>query len=223
MTVSPLMIFTSDRLKGVGRFVCASALCLSFCVPASLIRASTLDPEARHKAKLIADDTAWVLPRSGYRAPHPLGVQTLSIESQESKRKQPFSVLKVYQYHYDLMQARVLSVDTDNARLLSSRIIHSVHLPLSAAEITYASRLIQSNRYVIGQLRKEQVKRGVSAFVLITELDVKASIYEPMNPEHACYRQRCALMSLFDETHTVFAAEPVVNLQTQQVNFLGNP
>jgi len=87
-------------------------------------------------------------------------------------------------------------------------------------EISFARELLSSQEDILAQLRDEQVRRGVSAFVELSQLDVKASVFEPLDTSHPCYRQRCALMSLFDQTRTVFSIEPVINLQTIQVDLL---
>lgn len=199
------------------------AMCVSFCMPVSASLASTLDPQAQVKARQIADQTLWQQPRSNNENRHPLGVQTLSIEALESKHRSAASVLTVYQYHYDLKQARKLTVDTGHAQLLKSQAVNSVHLPLNQTEINYATRLLQARAEIIEQLRNEQIKRGRTAFSSLSELDVKASIHEPLDASDPCYRQRCALLSLFDNTRTVFSAEPVVNLETQQIKRLGVP
>lgn len=202
-------------------------LCLSFCMPVSIILASTLDPQARQQAQLVANSTDWIQsglqPKAGHKNPHPLGVQTLSIEIQESKGNLQPSVLRVYQYHYDLLQARLLRVDVFNSQVLKSQLVNSVHLPLNQAEIDHATMLLQKHNAIIQQLRDEQISRGNVSFNSITDLDVKASIYEPHDPTHPCAKQRCALLSLFDDTRTVFSVEPVINLQVQHVGLLNNP
>jgi hypothetical protein len=60
-------------------------------------------------------------------------------------------------------------------------------------------------------------------FQSLDELEVKASIFEPLNKQHACARERCALLSLFDRTRTVFATEPVIYLSSQRVGLLQAP
>ncbi|MFK7996648.1 MAG: hypothetical protein AB8B87_21105 [Granulosicoccus sp.] len=201
-----------------------ASLGLSFLfLPIPTIFASSLDPLARQQAQWIADDAIWVQPRSESKDPHPLGIQTLSIEIQETKENLLSPLLKVYQYHYDLMQARVLTIDTDNSRVLRSQVINSVHLPLNQTEISFAHQLLQSNTAIVDQLRNEQALRGQTAFQLLSELDVKASIYEPLDSTHSCFEQRCALLSLFDNTRTVFSAEPVINLQSRKASLLRHP
>jgi len=193
-------------------------------MPLSTTKASSLDPVARQKAQRVADATQWRQPeRILASKTHPLGAQTLSIERQESKLRQQNVVLRVYQYHYGLQQARLLKVDTDTSRLLASQVLESVHLPLNQVEKDYASALLQTQPRIIARLRAEQSDRGEAAFKSLTELDVKASIFEPIDPTHVCYQHRCVLMSLFDSTHTVFSIEPIINLQSGQVNLLARP
>lgn len=218
---------TCQYLMVASRRILRALLCLLFCVQAPIVLAASLDSQAAEQAQQIADATAWtengVQSRNSPMLLHPLGVQTLSIEVRESKDKSRLTELSVYQFHYDLAQARLLSVDVANDRLIKSHTIDSVHLPLNQAEIAYASTLLQSHSAIIQQLREEQILRGHIAFGSLSELDVKASIYEPHDPNHPCFRKRCALMSLFDDTRTVFSTEPVINLQDGLVSLLKKP
>lgn len=193
---------------------------LLFCLSITAVQAANITPQARAQAQQIANSTNWDQPRTANKSVHPLGVQTLSIETQERKGSTETSVLMVYQFHYDLQQARLLTVDAGNSRLLKSQAVNSVHLPLNQAEIEYATSLLQKDNAIVQQLRDEQIRRGKVAFVSLSDLEVKASIYEPLDPNHDCFKQRCALLSLFDGTRTVFSTEPVINLQSEYVKLL---
>lgn len=153
---------------------------------------------------------------------HPLGLQDLSIEVDEQKHRQSDPLVRVYQYHYHLRSARVLLFDLTTSQLIREQPINSVHLPLNENEIRFAGQLLSGRDDIVKLLRDEQLKRGRRPFQTLSELDVKASIFEPLDSDHACTEQRCALMSLFDETNTVFSIEPVVNLQTLTVNLLNS-
>jgi len=195
------------------------ALALAFfCIAGAVAKASTLPPESGLYARSLAESVPWNQPRQAIT--HPLGVQTLSVERKEIKREPDTLLINVYQFNYPLEQARLISVDISDERILANQAIESVHLPLNDNEISFARELLSSQEGILAQLRDEQVRRGVSAFVELSQLDVKASVFEPLDTSHPCYRQRCALMSLFDQTRTVFSIEPVINLQTIQVDLL---
>ena len=182
--------------------------------------AAAVNPDQRNAAAQLADTTPWIQARSVVKAAHPLGVQTLSIEKQENKNLPDAALLRVYQFHYDLQQARLLIVSPDNRQVLDTQLIDSVHLPLNDAEISYATTMLMSQGAIVERLHAEQTARGRLPFGQLSDLDVKASIYEPLNHNDICYHQRCALLSLFDDTRTVFANEPVVNLQSLDVRLL---
>ena len=193
---------------------------LTSSLPAVLARASSLTHEAGTQALILAEGTPWNQPRHSSGTTHPLGVQTLSIEREENKHDPDPRRLRVYQFNYQLEQARVLSLDVSDNQVLHNQPVRSVHLPLSDKEIAFASQLLNAQEDIMSQLRDEQISRGRIAFTNLSQLDVKASIFEPLEITHPCHRQRCALMSLFDDTHTVFSVEPVINLQTLQVSVL---
>lgn len=184
------------------------------------VTAASLDSNLRDTAGRLAMNTPWVQSQRSEAQSHPLGVQTLSIEKLESKQSPATRLLNVYQFHYDLQKARLVVVHPDKQQVLSTQSIDSVHLPLSDTEIAYATAMLTAQTTVINRLRAEQIKRGRVPFNKLTELDVKASIYEPLDIQHICHRQRCALLSLFDSTRTVFSTEAVVNLQNQNVLLL---
>lgn len=151
---------------------------------------------------------------------HPLAVQTLSVERQELKNRRDNPRVSVYQYHYANAAARLLVFDLSTNTLIRESAISSVHLPLNTQEIAFAKKLLEQRSDIIGLLRQEQQRRGEPAFDNLDELDVKASIFEPFDTSHPCAIERCALFSLFDQTRTVFATEPIVRLQTLNVGTL---
>ncbi|MBX2883988.1 MAG: hypothetical protein KTR32_28805 [Granulosicoccus sp.] len=178
------------------------------------------DPE-RQQAAAVADAVQW---RPGLRnrssTDHPLGLQNLSIESRERKKPAYDTLASVYQYHYDYQAARLLVVDLNQNLVVSEQPVNSVHLPLNQTEINLALTLLSQRIDILDRLRSEQRARGRSAFKSLQELQTKASIFEPVVKTHPCAEQRCALLSLFDHTNTVFAAEPIVNLQSLKVELL---
>lgn len=195
-----------------------------------------MDELQAQTARQIAESADWqqFTSRSATRknpVSHPLGVQTLSVEKREKKQRssalssgqEPSSApLLVYQFHYELAQARMLVVDTTTESVLDGHIVDSVHLPLNQTEIDFTINLINQQPVLLDKFRDEQVRSGRTPFSQLEQLDVKASIYEPRDINDACATQRCALLSLFDQSNTVFSTEPVVNLQTFAVTLLGN-
>lgn len=154
------------------------------------------------------------------RSLHPLGLQTLFVEKQEKKSASGVRWVHVFQYHYAHRSARRLLIDLTNGSVEKEQTIDSVHLPLNNTEIDFARNLILQDPAVMQKLHNEQIKRGQTQTQNLTELDVKASIYEPWSSSHPCHTQRCALLSLFDHTNTVFSMEPVVLLDTLEVQLL---
>ncbi len=192
---------------------------------------SSIDEAQLQTARQLAQSTAWPQFTSRSVAPkdatnHPLGVQTLSIEKREQKKRSTLAPehvsMLVYQFHYELAQARMLVVDTATERVLDSHPVASVHLPLNQTEIDFAVNLVNMQSALLDKFRDEQVRSGRTPFTQLEQLDVKASIFEPRDINNACAVQRCALLSLFDQSNTVFSTEPVVNLQTFAVTLLGD-
>lgn len=153
---------------------------------------------------------------------HPLQIQTLSIELDERKKDKASRRARVYQFNYNTQHSRVLLIDLDQQTVMAEQAIASVHLPLNEQEIATANSLIENNTALMQQLNAALAKRGLPPMNDLSMLDVKASVFEPDNQSHPCTLQRCALISLFDHTRTVFAIEPVVNLQQLSVNTLQN-
>ncbi len=217
------------------------AAAVLFCTLPPSTYALELSDEDRLQAAQIATATSWLHSenapaldnaqrRSGSRGlvtatnNHPLGTQTLSIEFDERKEAPREKRARVYQFNYTSRQTRVLVVDIDNNEVVSEQPIQSVHLPLNTVEIEYAEQLLSGASTIVKQLQSEQTRRGDSPFVTLKELDAKASIFEPMQNDHQCKTDRCALFSLFDNTRTVFSTEPVVNLTRGTVMLLqSNP
>lgn len=200
----------------------SQVLCIAFMCAPIATNASGLTSEQTGHALFLSTQAPWSQPRTQI-AQHPLGVQTLSIEKQERKNQYDSRWINVYQYNYALQSARLLLVDLQSDTIVRQSSINSVHLPLNDTEIEFSKSLLGDKQELIDRLKLEQTRRGASRFNLLAELDVKVSIYEPRDTAHACYRQRCALVSLFDDTRTVFTTEPVINLTTLQVETLGRP
>ena len=176
----------------------------------------TLDDQTL--AARMASDVPWET--AGPQQLHPLGLQTLSIEKQEQKNSRGTRLVRVYQYHYGFNAARLLVLDLVERRIFRQQSIDNIHLPLNDVEINHAKTLVARQDDIVRQLRAEQRLRNRPEFVRLSELAIKASIFEPIDPAHPCAKERCALLSLFDDTRTVFSIEPVVYLGTSQVGTL---
>ena len=74
----------------------------------------------------------------------------------------------------------------------------------------------------MGLINSEQQSRGLMQLLDLDSLDVKASVFEPIDSAHVCHAERCALLSLFDKTRTVYVTEPVVNLLRGTVHTLSD-
>jgi hypothetical protein len=208
------------RISTVQRLV-SFALCVAVMSASLSIDASGLTKRQAEQARLLSTETQWPQSRA-LVAPHPLGLQTLSIEKQERKNQHSTRWVNVYQYHYTLQSSRLLLIDLESNTVSRQSPIDTVHLPLNDTEIDFAISLLSDDKALIDQLRLEQIQRSASALTSLAELDVKASIYEPISAANDCHKQRCALVSLFDKTRTVFAIEPVVNLTTLHIEALGS-
>lgn len=180
--------------------------------------ASGLSLSDQQQAAELAALVAW--PSAQASTTHPLGLQTLSIEKQEQKNTQGTRMVSVYQYHYAHESARLLVLDLLDQTLVREQVIETIHLPLNQVEIGHAIAIVSKDEKVVEQLWAEQRYRHRPAFSDLSELDIKASIFEPTNPLHPCNVQRCALLSLFDDTRTVFSIEPVVYLGTARLELL---
>jgi hypothetical protein len=121
-----------------------------------------------------------------------------------------------------LQTARLLIIDLESNTVSKQSPVDSVHLPLNDAEIEFAISLLSDKKALINRLRLEQVHRKQPAFASLAELDIKASIFEPLDTLHNCHTQRCALVSLFDKTRTVVNIEPIISLATTQMETLGS-
>ncbi|MFK8075561.1 MAG: hypothetical protein AB8B84_03170 [Granulosicoccus sp.] len=181
--------------------------------------AAGLSVEQQNMAGLLAAAVPWPTGRA-LTDNHPLASQTLSIEKQERKNQRDVRFINVYQYNYSQRAARLVVIDLQDETLLKTSSIASVHLPLNDIEIEYAMSLLVNSTSLLESLKREHLKRSAQPFSSIDELDVKASIYEPRDTNHACQYDRCALLSLFDNTNTVFTIEPVINLSTLTVSVL---
>lgn len=189
-------------------------------VSATYLSASLTDAELEFSDS-AANNQAWLETRGiASSKPHPLGIQTLSIEIDERKKNKALRRARVYQFNYQLQQSRLVLVDLNNENIVKTQSINSVHLPLNDFEIATTRHLVEQQQAIMMKVNQELAARGLAAIPDLSSLDVKASIFEPNSETHVCANQRCALVSLFDNTRTVFNVEPIVNLQTQTVSTL---
>jgi len=172
-------------------------------------------------AEQLANNQAWQQQRSSQKViPHKLGIQTLSIELDERKKGDFTRRARVYQFNYHHKQSRLVLIDLENAIIVKQQIIDSVHLPLNSVEIAKATALVEQQTEIMEKLNQNRLQRGLPRLLDLTTIEVKASIFEPDNQQHDCATQRCALVSMFDQTRTVFSVEPLVNLQSLTVSTL---
>lgn len=203
------------------------ALLLLFCSSvAGPAFAAGLNVDQIQLAADLATSTDWQMPVVGNKqAAHPLGRQILFVEKPENKKFRTTRFASVYEFNYASMSARLLVIDLLTVKVQTERFLDVVHLPLNQTEIDFAVSLLNQDKALLQQLRDDQIRRGQTPFTRLTELDIKASIFEPNTyddqaPHKECTRQRCALISLFDQTRTVFSIEPIVNLSTLQLKRL---
>jgi hypothetical protein len=205
----------------VAPWLLGGVLCVVAMTASVSIEASGLTKRQAEQARSLTMLTHWPRART-LVVPHPLGLQTLSIEKQERKNQHTTRWVNVYQYHYTLQAARLVVIDLETNTVSKQSPVDSVHLPLNDTEIDFAISLLSDKEALITRLRLEQIQRNQPAFASLSELDIKASIFEPLDTLHNCHAQRCALVSMFDRTRTVFRIEPIVNLTTIQVETLGS-
>lgn len=181
--------------------------------------AQTLSEPHIKRASEIAVSFPWSSQRRLTQT-HPLGLQQLSVEKREHKSSRTLRWINVYQFHYGFSESRLLVVDLNTGKVAESHTIDSVHLPLNLAEIEYAIQILKDEAEVVQLLQADQIRRGQPAFSELGSLDVKASVYEPIQSDDECAQERCALLSLFDESLTVFSYEPIVHLETGLIRLL---
>ena len=182
---------------------------------------ASLSVEEQQFAGSQANKHAWIQSRSGSHAgPHSLGVQTLSIELDERKNNNNQRRARVYQFNYNTQQSRLILVDLVSRNTIKAQRINSIHLPLNEHEIATARALVEQQPDIMKAMNVEREARGLPPIADLSSIDVKASIYEPLDASQSCAKQRCALISMFDRTRTVFTVEPVVNLQQLSVTTL---
>jgi len=207
---------TQSRLRRAISFVTVvTAACLLGTVPTAAL-AGSLSEQDLYKIRQMVAAVTWV--DSGRAAnlgpdPHPLGRQTISIEPSVGKNKDRLGDVRVYQFDYELGLARVVTVSLKTDSIVNNQAIQSVHLPLNSTESEAALTLLGTYPDAIAQLQADQIRRGDAPVQSLSELSVKASVYTPMDTAHECTVERCALLSLFDHRNTVFALEPIINLQ----------
>ena len=212
-----------SKLRSLVASHCLVVLPVAICALASLNQAQAAGLSLSQQATVAATASTVPWPTARTLAiGHPLGAQTLSIEKQERKNQLDVRWINVYQYNYAAQATRLLVMDLQENVIVKQTPIDSVHLPLNDVEIDFALSLIAQDTALLQRLKQDHSRRTPEPFVSIYELDLKASIYEPLQAEHPCQTQRCALVSLFDQTNTVFAAEPIVNLSAMSVTLLSS-
>ncbi len=196
-------------------------------IAASLVLSTTsvyamgLSAEEEEVALNLANKQLWQQNKAAHQTgPHPLNVQTLSVELEERKKGTQQRRAKVYQFNYHAQRSRLVLIDLKINATVSILNIDTVHLPLNNDEIATARTMVENDLTIMNKLNAIRLRRGLPSLDKLSTLEVKASIFEPSNPSHECAVQRCALLSLFDQTRTVFSVEPLVNLQSQTVTTL---
>jgi len=212
-------------------YIAAAVTALLATVWPAMAAAGPLSAEQQNRALSLASEIAWPVgdlessedsetSANEIGVLHSLGIQTISIEEDVIKNNDSHQQVRVYQYSYPNFSARLLLVSLANNKVVKQSLIESVHLPLTQDEHEFALTVLSADTDAITLLKADQQRRGHTPFTNINELSVKASIYKPLNKHHSCTHNRCALLSLFDTTNTVFAAEPIVNLQHGAVIWL---
>ncbi len=215
---------TASRPPLVLKLLFNAVLWLGLSLPASFAAAAPLSSDQLAKAQQMAEALPWfVTPSSADTArtdtpgtgnpKHPLAQQTLAIEPHVTKGFVSSDRVRVYQFDYHTASARVVTLSLVTEAIENSTPIPSVHLPLNAQEIQAAIDALAQSSDALEQLRNDQIRRGLTPLTTLAELSVKASIYVPIDKTDTCFDERCALLSLFDNRNTVFALEPVINLQ----------
>lgn len=203
--------------------ICAAILLLT----AASAGAAGLSADDTAQATTLAEQYPWPEPVQRRRessrgnAAAGLGVQTISIEIDERKNQPSDSQVRVYQFDHGTQMARRLDINLVTNQVIRETAVHSVHLPLNQQEIAFAKTVLERSS-LLDRLRDEQRRRRHVVFESLNELSIKAIVFEPVDETHPCYRTRCALLSLFDDSRTVFAIEPVVNFASGDVREIGN-
>lgn len=191
------------------------------CVWPKLSAANPLTISEQTAAERIALQQPWRKPHSASTNPHhALTQQTLSVEPDVRKHKGHAKQVWVYQFNYHTASARMLVVSLTTHTVIRESAIKSPHLPLNKHESNAALTTLAANTEAMELLRADQIRRGQKPFNKLNELSVKSSVFAPIDVEHPCAVQRCALLSLFDQGNTVFAMEPVINLQHGTLGWL---
>lgn len=152
-----------------------------------------------------------------------LDLEVLFIELQEVKFRNAElpRLAEVFVFDYAASKASVMLVDVDTQRVVNSRPIKNIHLPLSEREVHVATQLVLNKQELKTELALEYEKQTGKPLVSLQQLDMKVSIWNPGNDgqySQDCKLTRCALVSLFTKNHYNFSVEPVVNLSTSSVN-----
>lgn len=152
-----------------------------------------------------------------------LGLEVLLVELQEVKYRATDAtrLAEVFVFDYASSTAKVMLVEVESQRVISSRQIYDIHLPLNEREVAVATRLLLDDTTLLSNLALEYEKQVGKPLVSLQQLDMKVSIWNPASGgqySQDCSLTRCALVSLFTKNHHNFSVEPVVNLSTGSVN-----
>lgn len=185
---------------------------------------SLTDAEIQALELSVGDRTS--LQRQGHRldTSHPsLGLEVLLIELQEKKSQAAESprLAEVFVFDYTTSSTSVILIEVDTHKVVSSRSIDNIHLPLNEREITAALQWLLVDTELIEALRLEYEKQIGKALDSLDQVDMKVSIWNPgagRDVLHECNQSRCALVSLFTRNYYNFSVEPVVNLATGKIS-----
>lgn len=224
---------TRDALEGVlrllkrriascttlGKFLVSASVFVVLPMTFTTVNAAGMSLEQQAQVDRLTRNWQWPSSKSAALS-HPLGLQTISIEKQERKNQFALRWAMAYQYSYHHRSARLLTVDLLEQRVIGVDDIPNIHLPLNDQEIDFSITLLRADIEAMNSLKSEYSRRPNAQSFLLENLDIKASIYEPTDINHPCHINRCALMSLFDKSGTVFNLEPIINLNSMIIESL---
>jgi len=219
----PDIVRSQNLRMASGTPVCAIHMLagLLILVASSFTMANAAGLTLEQQAQVEQLTSHWLWPANKHKGTvHPLGVQTISIEKQEKKNQFEPRWATIFQYSYNNRSARLLTVDLLEQRVISASDIPNIHLPLNDQEINFSISLLSTNAQAMSTLAMEYARRPNTQTFRLAALNIKASIYEPNDIKHPCHISRCALMSLFDKSGTVFNLEPIINLDSMVVESL---
>lgn len=152
-----------------------------------------------------------------------LDVEVLMVELQEKKSRKQHEprLAEVFVFDYSTNRASVQLINADTHKLVSTRSIDNIHLPLNLRERELTTLILLKDSNLLNELQNEYVEQFGLQLATLEQLDMKVSIWEPgVNDTNAnnCRQTRCALVSVFTHEHYNFSVEPVVELQNSIVH-----